>query len=957
MNALMQILPGDVVWRLGWTLLHFVWEGAAIALGAGVLLTVLRRRSAAGRYVVGCGALTLMLAAVLGTFVILPDRTDSGGRAVQTACMTPAAEVAPAAVPNAKEEPARVADTTPPVRPVPLTPTPSAARPRARDVWAGFVQWCEPYLPWVVIVWATGLLVLSLRLVAGWLQVRRMRCGRAEPVSRELAHLLDDLAADLRVHRPVRLVHSTAAHVPMAIGWVRPMILLPVSAMTGLTEDQLRAILAHELAHIRRCDYLVNILQCAVETLLFYHPAVWWLSRRVRTEREHCCDDIAVAACGDRLHYARALAHLEELRHHGIRLAAAASGGSLVRRIRRLLGVPEHRRPGGWLAGALALSLVIMTGVGLRLAFGSQESDAGRPDPALIGTWTFENSVGDDEQMSVFQGGRVLVIYSNGHRDDTRLQNGKVTVQEYGGAETTLAAGPDRTLVQRSRQYTPERKIWKRLDAEPHERLLRILTGPVKRQPVECVRYFVRIVTDGERVTFEGQDTTWEGIRPLLAQVPDRPRTVLELAVASGDVTLRQLNDAQNQTLALTQEFGFEYMSYIGEHAMESKGSDAQLVSGPRRSPQGHKVQAVIAPASQPASQPDGAAEPRNVSGRVLLPDGSPAAGAHVAIVLREHQLRYANGRFDRELHHRTEKQPQGVTATCDAEGRFSIPAPPGSRAVVATHDGGYGEALVNALSDAPIRLQSWSTVAGTVGQGRYPDGRPVQVILHANRAIGATEIGRSDELRFEHVVDVNADGSFRFDRVAPGRYWVHRKLSWRVDGGDPIVDVAPGASLRVTLARTAVGLILGAPHRNLLIHPRLVTLRIEAVSPYPAWSGRTSELDAVATYYSGFLASDEFRAYERENVEIDQNGRFRIENLPPATYKLFVSVLADGAAPAEGPGFRYATTSRTFTVPAAVGGTAAEPVDLGFIIVGADQAVVHPTWVTGSGSWMREKK
>ena len=99
----------------------------------------------------------------------------------------------------------------------------------------------------------------------------------------------------------------------MAIGWLRPVILLPISVMTGLDEDQLRAILAHELAHIRRYDYLVNILQSAIEVILFYHPAIWWLSHRIRAERENCCDDLAVACCGDTLLYARTLA-LEELR-------------------------------------------------------------------------------------------------------------------------------------------------------------------------------------------------------------------------------------------------------------------------------------------------------------------------------------------------------------------------------------------------------------------------------------------------------------------------------------------------------------------------------------------------------------------------------------------------------------------------------------------------------------------
>ena len=103
------------------------------------------------------------------------------------------------------------------------------------------------------------------------------------------------LCGQLRIRRPVRLLESALVDVPMVIGWLRPVILLPASALSGLTPQQLEAIIAHELAHIRRHDYLINLLQSLIETLLFYHPAVWWVSRQIRREREHCCDDLAVA--------------------------------------------------------------------------------------------------------------------------------------------------------------------------------------------------------------------------------------------------------------------------------------------------------------------------------------------------------------------------------------------------------------------------------------------------------------------------------------------------------------------------------------------------------------------------------------------------------------------------------------------------------------------------------------
>ncbi len=128
----------------------------------------------------------------------------------------------------------------------------------------------------------------------------------------------------------------------MVIGWIRPAILVPVAALSGLTAPEMEAILAHELAHIRRHDYLVNVLQCLVETLVFYHPATWWISQVIRREREHCCDDIAVAACCDRIAYARALATMEGLRAPAFSLSPAANGGILLARVRRILEPQEE---------------------------------------------------------------------------------------------------------------------------------------------------------------------------------------------------------------------------------------------------------------------------------------------------------------------------------------------------------------------------------------------------------------------------------------------------------------------------------------------------------------------------------------------------------------------------------------------------------------------------------------
>ena len=205
----------------------------------------------------------------------------------------------------------------------------------------------EPLLPWLVGAWGVGVLGLSLRLLGGWLWIQWLVRHETRPVAERWAESLARLQGRLRIARPVRLLESIRLQVPLAVGWLRPVILLPVTALTGLPSDQLEAILAHELAHIRRYDYLVNLVQSVVETLLFYHPAAWWISARIRAEREHCCDDWAVEVCGDRLIYARALAALEEQRSAGWLLAPSARDGSLLDRVRRLLGVDSSVESAG----------------------------------------------------------------------------------------------------------------------------------------------------------------------------------------------------------------------------------------------------------------------------------------------------------------------------------------------------------------------------------------------------------------------------------------------------------------------------------------------------------------------------------------------------------------------------------------------------------------------------------
>ena len=213
-------------------------------------------------------------------------------------------------------------------------------------------------LPWVLAAWFTGTTLLLCRLNIGLIVARRMKSIATQPVAIELQRAFHDLSRRLGIVRPVSLVNSALVQVPTVIGWLRPAVLLPVGCLTGLSTIQIEAIFAHELAHIRRHDYLVSVFQSIVEAVLFYHPAVWWVSKQVRREREDCCDDLAVKISGDSLAYAKALSFLEERRGSLPAVALGANGGVLAMRIKRLLGYKEPPAY-SWLTATTLCAVVV----------------------------------------------------------------------------------------------------------------------------------------------------------------------------------------------------------------------------------------------------------------------------------------------------------------------------------------------------------------------------------------------------------------------------------------------------------------------------------------------------------------------------------------------------------------------------------------------------------------------
>jgi hypothetical protein len=325
---------GTAPWvqALGWTLVQFLWQGTVIWAVYALMRAVTRRRlSAHARYAMACAALGVMAATPLWT---LHEQLGT-----------------------------------------PLVPALTIWSP---DAW-------RMALPWLVAAWMGGVLVFCWRLVDGWRAASRLRSVGTGAAPWEWRQTLETLALRAGVSRPIRLFTSALIEVPVVIGWWRPVILAPTAMLAGLPPAYLESMLAHELAHIRRIDYLVNLLQGVVEAVLFYHPAVWWVSREIRAERERCCDDEAVRLVGDVCAYAHALAELEA-RRPAHRQALAANGGSLVDRIRRLLGQAPTVDALPGVGVVAAMSAVWLIGVGAAGTHAAPQVLSIRPEPQLAVT-------------------------------------------------------------------------------------------------------------------------------------------------------------------------------------------------------------------------------------------------------------------------------------------------------------------------------------------------------------------------------------------------------------------------------------------------------------------------------------------------------------------------------------------------------------------------------------------
>ncbi|GHB68067.1 M56 family metallopeptidase [Persicitalea jodogahamensis] len=330
MKILFDLSTSPYISTLGWTILHSLWQAALLGMVASLGFYLLRRRSAQSRYSLGVGVLgTQILASVATYFYYLPSSLEKTTATVLTNYQFVGSSANMSASGTA---------------PLPLL--------------VQIQLWLAVHLNELVICWLIGVSILLLRFAGGWFYLERLRFVSRPVKDRVWQTRFGVLVARLDIGRAVEFRETARIVTPMVVGVLRPVVLVPVGLLVGLSVAQVEAILAHELAHIRRHDYLVNLVQSFVEVVYFFHPALWWLSGRIRAEREHCCDDLAMAVCDDRLSLAHALVRVAEFRAEpALVVAFAANKRQLLSRVRRVLGVaePASRRLAGYLPMAVVL--------------------------------------------------------------------------------------------------------------------------------------------------------------------------------------------------------------------------------------------------------------------------------------------------------------------------------------------------------------------------------------------------------------------------------------------------------------------------------------------------------------------------------------------------------------------------------------------------------------------------
>ncbi len=326
MRILSDLLNESIVNALGWTIFHILWQGALIALFTGFLLRILNRKSSQLRYLIALSSLLLIIGLSVFNF---SDNYKNNGLSLNQD-ITASNEFV-----SSPEFPFKVFSNS---------DNEISNLDIIKRIFNG-IDNLSDYFPLIVSLWFAGVIIFLIRFVYSYLYIGRLRTFGTLDIQDKLLKKFDKIRNELHVKRTVRFIESTLIKVPVVLGYLKPVVLIPTEILSGMPMNQIEAIIAHELAHIRRNDYIINVIQTIIETVFFFHPAVWYLSSKISNERENCCDDIALTVCDGSLIYAKALVSIQDLslRKHYAAVAFSGRKKHLLNRIKRMIMKPKGK--------------------------------------------------------------------------------------------------------------------------------------------------------------------------------------------------------------------------------------------------------------------------------------------------------------------------------------------------------------------------------------------------------------------------------------------------------------------------------------------------------------------------------------------------------------------------------------------------------------------------------------
>lgn len=342
----MHLFNPDLAEALGWTLLHSLWQGLLIFVITVPVLVFLKKHAPSVRYPILCLALLLLTTMMAATFYLHLPESYTASQLPDT--ILPSPEVSNSISPVVADSPETV-----------TTPISTHSLRRSAN------DFIHQYAEWLVNGWLIGVLLFAMRWLAGLLYTYRLKRQGVIAADKTWQKQVDHWSKKIGITRGVRLLESVKTEVPVILGHLKPVILLPVGTLSGLSPQQIEVIILHELAHIRRHDFVINLLVSALEIVLFYHPVYWWLADQIQQEREKSCDDIAVAVCGNARLYARTLLLMEEKRQqNSLAMAYQGKKHHLLERIKRIcMATPVSYRPEYGKAGLSLAFLMLLVAV------------------------------------------------------------------------------------------------------------------------------------------------------------------------------------------------------------------------------------------------------------------------------------------------------------------------------------------------------------------------------------------------------------------------------------------------------------------------------------------------------------------------------------------------------------------------------------------------------------------